>query len=306
MPLRFRILPADDAQTANGDHPVGPLVARNVEVSDAVDEIRLGRRADVELPLPFAVLSGVHARLYRLDGSWFVEDAGSTNGTWLDGAPLAPGERRPLATGAELRLASVRLRFAGAGPAAPAAAAEGTATIARRLVADLFDDSGGGAPTIRITRGAAPASLALRALGRAYVVGRAESCALPLGVEEVSREHAAFVRGAEGVLVRDLGSKNGVIVGGVRIAGDHALADGDLVEVGPVTMTLEDPVSRYLRELERMAADPPLVVAALAVPPDLPSETPRRPSSTSLVVGVAVSVLVLLAIAAALLVFARA
>jgi pSer/pThr/pTyr-binding forkhead associated (FHA) protein len=296
MPLRFRILPMDEAQPGGA---TGPLVARDVEVSDAPGELRVGRRADVELPLPFAVLSAVHARLHRAGGGWVLEDAGSTNGTWLDGARLEPGERRPLVAGAELRLASVRLRFEGAGPARPAAT-EGTATIARRLVADLFDDAGG-APTVRITRGAAPSTLALRTLGRVYVAGRAEGCALPLGVEEVSREHAAFVRGAEGVIVRDLGSKNGVIVGGARISGDHALVDGDLIEIGPVAMTLEDPVSRYLRELE-VAPEPPnsLVpvgaeTAAFAAT-TAPKATPV--GSGRLVVGIAVAVLLLLAITA--------
>jgi pSer/pThr/pTyr-binding forkhead associated (FHA) protein len=295
MPLRFRILPTDEARPGGA---TGPLVARDVEVSEAPSEVRLGRRADLELPLPFAVLSGVHARLHSADGGWVVEDAGSTNGTWLDGARLGPGERRPLVAGAELRLASVRLRFEGAGPATPAAT-EGTATIARRLVADLFDDASG-APTVRITRGAPPSTLTLRMLGRVYVAGRAEGCALPLGVEEVSREHAAFVRGAEGVVVRDLGSKNGVIVGGARIEGERALIDGDVIEIGPVAMTLEDPVSRYLRELALAAPEPPLVSVGAETVAFTATTAPRATpvGSGRLVVGIAVAVLLLLAITA--------
>ncbi|HTA18330.1 MAG TPA: FHA domain-containing protein, partial [Polyangia bacterium] len=182
MPLRFRILP-DVGVGAPG--VAGPFVEREVEVASGLDEIRVGRRADVELPLPFAVLSAVHARLRRGPEGWIVEDAGSTNGTWLDDARLVPGERRALGIGAELRLASVRLRFDGEGPPTPAA--EGTATIARRLVADLFAGAGEGAPTLSVTRGDAPRTLSLVALDHPYVVGRGETCALPLGVEEVSR-----------------------------------------------------------------------------------------------------------------------
>jgi pSer/pThr/pTyr-binding forkhead associated (FHA) protein len=326
MALRFRVLPSDDTRPA-GAGAAGPLVARAVDLPDGLGEIRVGRRADVELPLPFAVLSGVHARVSRGQGAggagWVVEDLGSTNGTWLDGTRLPPGEPRPLAPGAELRLASVRLLFDGEGVAQPAS--QGTATIARRLVDDLFGGAAG-APTIRVVRGAPPASLALAVAGRVYVAGRAEGCALRLTVEEVSREHAAFVRGAEGVVVRDLGSKNGVVVSGARVAGERALADGDLVIVGPVTLALDDPAARYLRELEQMPPSDarPLTEASSVAPPPSPAPEPASPAEparptgaleglrikpriggTQIVVGVAVSVLVLLAVVAGVLVFAR-
>jgi len=305
MPLRFRILPTDGAAPAGPAGPAGPFVARDVELPDDVDEVRLGRRPDVELPLPFAVLSGVHARLSRAAGGWVVEDAGSTNGTWLDGARLEPGARLPLVPGAELRLASVRLRFEGSGPSVPAAA--GTGTIARRLVDDLFASAADGAPALRVVRGAPPRALTLAVAGRSYVAGRAESCALCLAVEEVSREHAAFVRDADGgVVVRDLGSKNGVVLRGVRVAGELVLADGDLVQIGPVTLALYDPVTRYLRELEQIPPDPPTTApeAPVASPPPpspliaepVPSAPPKS-GSTQLTVVVAVSVLLLLAVA---------
>lgn len=315
MALRFRILPTEETRPA-GAGAAGPRAAQDVDVPDGTGEIRVGRRADVELPLPFSVLSGVHARLSRAEpgvgAGWLVEDMSSTNGTWLDGARLAPGERRPLAPGAELRLATVRLRFDGEGPTGPAS--QGTATIARRLVDDLFGDAGG-APTVRVVRGAPAASLALAVPGRAYVAGRAEGCALCLPVEEVSREHAAFVRSAEGVVVRDLGSKNGVLVGGVRVSGERALADGDVVTVGPVTLSLDDPAARYLRELAALPPEAPPPSVEASAPPPSPAPPPvtaaaseaRRPrlGGTQIVVGVAVSVLVLLAVAAGVLVFAR-
>jgi pSer/pThr/pTyr-binding forkhead associated (FHA) protein len=305
MPLRFRILPAADARGAPG--VAGPLVEREVEVQVDVGvvEIRVGRRDDVELPLPFAVLSAIHARLRRGPDGWTVEDAGSTNGTWLDDERLAPGERRAFEWGAELRLASVRLRFEGEGPPAPAA--EGTATIAQRLVADLFAGEREGAPTIAITRGATPRTLSLVALDHPYVVGRGETCALPLDVEEVSREHAAFVRGATAVVVRDLGSKNGVLVAGARVAGARALVDGDVVEVGPVALRLDDPAGRYLRALAALAAEEVDAAARPApLPPVDPLPAPRKRRSTQLAVVVAATVLVLLAAVAAALVLGRA
>jgi S-DNA-T family DNA segregation ATPase FtsK/SpoIIIE len=136
--------------------------------------------------------------------------------------------------------------------AAAAPGAEGTATIARRLVGDLFaaGASPGSTPELEVIAGPEPGlRLALTEAGRPYLVGRGTGCALPLVVDEISREHAVFVWTAEGVLVRDLGSKNGVVVGGARIASERRLRHGDLVEIGPVTLRLRDPVDRYLAEL---------------------------------------------------------
>jgi pSer/pThr/pTyr-binding forkhead associated (FHA) protein len=175
-----------------------------------------------------------------------------------------------------------------------------------------------------VLRGAPPAALVLVVPGRAYVAGRAEGCALPLAVEEVSREHAVFSRGAAGVVVRDLGSKNGVLVGGARVAGERPLADGDVVQIGPVALAFEDPVARYLAELEGAAPEgagaattaTPAAVSfagaasssdqppAAAPPPGAPTRRPR--GTPALLVGVAVSVLVLLAVAAGVLLFGGA
>src|SRR5262249_7369335 len=115
-------------------------------------------------------------------------------------------------------------RAAGENAPAPGGA-PGTATIARRLVGGLLGAAETGVPTLAAVRGAPGRRLALTEVGRSYVVGRGGACALPLDVEEVSREHAAFMREASSVVVRDLGSKNGVLVAGARIQGERRLAD---------------------------------------------------------------------------------
>lgn len=65
-----------------------------------------------------------------------------------------------------------------------------------------------------------------------FVVGRTAGCHLVLGDALVSRRHAAFRVTREGVEVRDLGSRNGVLVNGARIEGPSLLKDGDQVRVG--------------------------------------------------------------------------
>jgi EAL domain-containing protein (putative c-di-GMP-specific phosphodiesterase class I) len=46
---------------------------------------RVGRRADLELSLPIASVSKEHAEIFERDGDLWVRDAGSTNGTYVNG-----------------------------------------------------------------------------------------------------------------------------------------------------------------------------------------------------------------------------
>jgi FHA domain len=65
-----------------------------------------------------------------------------------------------------------------------------------------------------------------------FVVGRTAGCQLVLGDALVSRRHAAFRALPDGVEVRDLGSRNGVLVNGARIEGPVLVKDGDRVRIG--------------------------------------------------------------------------
>jgi pSer/pThr/pTyr-binding forkhead associated (FHA) protein len=54
------------------------------------------------------------------------------------------------------------------------------------------------------------------------VLGRSASCQLQLVGGLVSRRHARLAHGAEGLVVEDLGSRNGVFVNQRRIVEAHA------------------------------------------------------------------------------------
>ena len=48
----------------------------------------------------------------------------------------------------------------------------------------------------------------------------------------MSRRHARVELTASGYYVHDLGSMNGTLVNGRKIAAPHALEDGDVIEIG--------------------------------------------------------------------------
>jgi pSer/pThr/pTyr-binding forkhead associated (FHA) protein len=70
--------------------------------------------------------------------------------------------------------------------------------------------------------------------GPEFLVGRAPECKLRPNSEMVSRRHC-IISIAEGrVTIRDLGSRNGTIVNGEKITGEHELRTGEKIKIGPL------------------------------------------------------------------------
>lgn len=54
-------------------------------IYDVGDEVTVGRAPGCGVPIDYDTFaSSLHARLFRLDGDLWVEDLGSTNGTWVN------------------------------------------------------------------------------------------------------------------------------------------------------------------------------------------------------------------------------
>lgn len=71
-----------------------------------------------------------------------------------------------------------------------------------------------------------------------FVVGRSTECQLSLDDPLVSRRHAVLKVRRDGVSVQDLGSRNGVVVNGVKINGERELSPGDKISIGSQDMVL--------------------------------------------------------------------
>ncbi|HHW13785.1 MAG TPA: FHA domain-containing protein [Firmicutes bacterium] len=75
------------------------------------DELTLGRDEDNALVIGDRYTSGRHARIFRQDGAFWLEDLGSKNGTLLNGHRVT-GPRR-LAAGDRITVGSCTFRFMG-------------------------------------------------------------------------------------------------------------------------------------------------------------------------------------------------
>jgi transcriptional regulator with PAS, ATPase and Fis domain len=100
-------------------------------------------------------------------------------------------------------------------------------------------------------------------LGESLVVGRAPDAAVRIESPRVSRHHARVSVDEQGILVEDLGSRNGTRVNrDVLRSGSARVAGGDVLKVGPLEMVVARAATA--------AATPPS--PALAAPPDGPDE----------------------------------
>lgn len=74
--------------------------------------------------------------------------------------------------------------------------------------------------------------------GGVTVVGRQQECDLCIPLMVVSRKHCEINQDGGVLRVRDLGSRNGTLVNGKKIA-DAVLNPGDTLQIGPVSLAVQ-------------------------------------------------------------------
>jgi pSer/pThr/pTyr-binding forkhead associated (FHA) protein len=72
------------------------------------------------------------------------------------------------------------------------------------------------------------------------LVGRHPECDVRIDLPKVSRRHCCLALAYDRVVIRDLGSRNGLRVNG-EIVDESLLHPGDTVAIGPLLFRVEDP-----------------------------------------------------------------
>jgi pSer/pThr/pTyr-binding forkhead associated (FHA) protein len=220
-------------------------------------EIRMGRDPGLEIVCSgegSEVVSALHARLLFEGGRWFLEDAGSTNGTLLDLARLAPGEKQPLGAGSVIRFGTSGPRYkidVAASSRLAKTVPERDAIVRPDAPTSRMDAApeGSGPPAAgqtaapdasrqpKVILSAVEGDEQFIASGGRTRIGRGKECDIQLtaeGATAVSRVHAEIVIRPDGKFVlRDARSRNGTLVNGKLLRGEHELVAGDRVALGP-------------------------------------------------------------------------
>jgi len=182
----------------------------------------IGASAASEIRIVAPGVSRRHARIVVEQDQYYVEDAGATNGTFLNGGRVQREALRHLDVITLGR--DVDLIFIKREGEAPAPTAD-QITSAR----------------VQITDGAEAGTLVDVPKGE-LTFGRAPSCNVVLASGLISKVHARIQRTGDQVVLQDLQSINGTFVNGARVDSVVVLKTGDVISfagVRSVTVTIE-------------------------------------------------------------------
>jgi ABC-type multidrug transport system ATPase subunit/predicted component of type VI protein secretion system len=272
----------------------------------------IGRTEGCDLVVPFPSVSSRHCRLSQFANGYTVEDLGSTNGTYVNGARIAPHDPVRVAHGTRITLGGevempwpgpkdrpsgrgatvVNARVSSGGTARSVVApvsgpkpitigrspesdvqidlpiiswkhAEITLENGQYILTDQGSTNGTAIgelsnriqravlqPTDEVYFGSYKISASqlisketkveigeaafhkVSFQGNSMEIGRDPQCDIPLDFPMVSWRHARLTRTENGILVEDLGSRNGTYVDGVRVSGTILVRPGQDIGLG--------------------------------------------------------------------------
>jgi pSer/pThr/pTyr-binding forkhead associated (FHA) protein len=109
------------------------------------------------------------------------------------------------------------------------------------------------------------------------LIGRHLECDVRIDLPKISRRHCCVALAYDRIVVRDLGSRNGLRVNG-QVVEEAVLQNGDEIAIGPVIFRLDNPDAVSAPSGTPAPArqptpspDPPPPAGAASKPPSLPS-----------------------------------
>ena len=185
---------------------------QSIKSSDWSKQITVGRATDSSQILDYPGVSWNHARLLEdRSGRLYIEDLGSTNGTFVGSFAQRIPPHQPAPIGWEDDIFFGTLKLPVAKLVGPKKLAMGDASIAQ-----------------------------LSMKGQKTVIGRDPSCDYPLDYAMISWRHAELLREGGAVYVADLDSRNGTYVDGTRVTGKTLVKPGSEIGLGSYRFRLLD------------------------------------------------------------------
>ena len=210
--------------------------------------LTIGRKPDNDIVLDDQSASGHHARIIQIQSVYFIEDAGSSNGTFANGKKT---ERKQLVNGDQVTIGQHSLLYLedtsqAVAPSALKASfdADKTVVMTPELQRELLKAQGGKAAVpvqskqvtvLKVVAGSADQK-EYKLTGPVVVIGSQDSATVKLSGWFAPKRAALLNRqgGGYAVAMSEEGKK--VMVNGNPIQGSMALKEGDLIEVAGVTL----------------------------------------------------------------------
>ena len=202
------------------------------------DELIIGRE-EADLVLTDPAVSRWHARIFKEKGSYWIEDLGSTNGTFLNQKRIQKAELTHLD---EIELGQTLMVFSEYGEQKDIQTPDSSQEI-EELREDTRVSSPEEAHPLPREREfflevmTAPSRAhSYQIITSPFIIGRSREADLYLEDPEVSRKHCMIeVFGKESVYLSDLASANGTFLNGVRIRSIR-LKHNDKIRVGQTVL----------------------------------------------------------------------
>lgn len=237
--------------------PSGKLVSSDgmLEFPLKTDENSVGRE-NTDVLLSHSTVSRKHAKIIVENGGVFVEDTGSTNGTFVAGARIEPGVKTAIKDGAEITFGSMTLKFVAPEPVEEEPIdsdhdldlPQETIDPENSVVADSDEDEAISetpeTPEITVS-----AKLVAKDGSAGYdltegknTIGRREGVnSIVISDPYCSGRHADLVIEDGVFTITDVGSTNGTLVNGVKIEPNtpRELHSGDEITLGSPVFKFE-------------------------------------------------------------------
>jgi len=182
-----------------------PASSSGTAVASAVPAARtitIGRSPDCDVCLDYPMVSAHHARITEENGSYFLEDLNSRNGTSLNRIHNRI-QRAPLQRSDDIFLGSYKVS---------------ASWILQKRKAVVGE--------------AAFATVLFQA--QSMTIGRDPACEIPVSHPTISWHHSKLTRTPAGTFIEDLGSLNGTFFNGVRISSKTQVQPGQEISIGSV------------------------------------------------------------------------
>jgi ABC-type multidrug transport system ATPase subunit/pSer/pThr/pTyr-binding forkhead associated (FHA) protein/ABC-type multidrug transport system permease subunit len=164
--------------------------------------IQIGRAPDCEVVLDYPMISAHHAKITEQNGSFFIEDLNSRNGTSVNRMQNRI-QRAPLTASDDIFFGSYKV--------------SASFILEKR----------------HAIRGEAAFSTVLFE-SKSMTFGRDPACEQPVSHPTISWHHCRLTRTPAGLFIEDLGSLNGTFLDGVRLTSKTQVAPGHEISIGSV------------------------------------------------------------------------